>query len=933
MLMPIQYGCKSDTVWKDNFQTIFPPVALFEVPLAVCDSATIITIRDRSKKARSYKWNFGREDQSGERYQLIVDTIGSGDNATEREWLWSSSSNDPDSLNYLEQWRTEVGDTAAAGWTVTRTQINGIHYLRESHDGSITSPHYKFKDFGRYSIALRTFNDTVKGKHTSEDYTDIPDDCAGCGDDWIQHIVLTKVTPDIVQQPSNLSIADMQLCQLNDVLILKDLSTTALDGTQSVSRIWDFGDGSKPITTTKDTVHHIYSTPQANPGYTLKITTIDKYGCKDSVQQEISIMENPEALFALAARDCANRGILFEDNSTAAAPASLKTWQWVFEAGDSLTIHDNFNGTYKWEASNNQLLVNDTTAKNPTHIFTTTGNKKPQLKVTDTHGCYHTVSMPTALSSVTANVELRDTVLPLGADYCHDGTIRLYNSSKTSQYSIQSTWDLGDGTGEQSPLTNANIASQVPAVFSYADKLNITKDTTIVIRLAVTERPTNVNAPGCTDTIRKTIHISRPVSRFSADNRAKDCPPLDVVFSAASSTTTIVSWDWSFGDNTINSLLAAPQHTYEMPGKFAVGLTVTDEFGCKDTRIEDPFISVGGPTGTAIVSNASVCVPFPIDFSSKDVTNAVSARWIFDDGNAQAIPIHDTTIAYTYTNGYTFYPLLELIDAKGCRVNIKANSIEAREVVPNFTMLDSIVCSQAQIKLVDISTSSHPLTAWRWTVENMTTGVKTNSTEQYPTITVPYGMYKVSLEALIGGCGAEVIRDSAVQVYAMPTAAFTTMKDTVNMFEELWFTNTSTPAPDSKFSTFYIWDFGDNTPEQTAENTKHVFSRSGSFDVLLSAFEHKNCPDVASKTIFVRNQKGIPNVFTPNGDGINDVYLKDMGFKNIIILNRWGQTMYEGTEGWDGLVYGVEATPGTYFYIVTTVTGEVLKGALTLLRN
>lgn len=923
--MPIQYECKSDTVWKDDFQTIFPPVAAFLAPSAVCDSEQTFLIMNVSKKARSYKWDFGEEGKTPNtiHYQLTIDTVGSGDNANEREWLWSSTSNNPDSLAYLLQWRTNE-----MGYTVTQIIKDGKPYLRESHDSANTSPYYKYKNFGTYYIRLATFNDTVSGSHYSNSYTNIPNACAGCGDDWIQGVVVTKITP-------NITISDTQLCQINDTLILKDLSTTALTGAHTVKRIWDFGDGTKPDTTTVDTAYHIYSAPQSNLGYPLQITTIDEYGCRETVQHEISVWENPKALFALDPRECANREIIFADNSTETAPARLETWKWIFETGDSLTIHDNFDGTYEWVASNNQLIVNDTTTKNPTHIFTTTGTKTPRLTVTDSQGCYNTLSLQTILSSVTANFELRDTVLPFGADYCYDGNIRLYNLSKTSQYSIQSTWDLGDGAGEQPPLTNASIPSQVPAIFNYSDRLNITKDTTIVIRLAVTVRPTNINAPACTDTIRKTLHISRPVSRFSADNRAKDCPPLDVVFSSTASTTNITSWDWSFGDNTTNSLLQAPQHTYEMPGRFAVSLTVTDEFGCEDTHSEDPFISVDGPTGTAIVSNAVVCVPFPVDFTAKDITNAVRAQWIFDDGNAQDIPVTgaDVTIPYTYTNGYTFYPLLELVDAKNCKVPVRVNPIEAREIIPDFTMRDSIVCSQTPIQFVDISTSSHPITTWRWIVENTTTGVKTHMTEQHPELTLPYGTYKVSLEALIGGCGAEIIRDSAVQVYAMPTAAFITMKDTVNMFEELLLTNTSIPAVDSDFSTFYVWNFGDNTPEQTTLNTTHMFSRDGSFDVTLSAFEHENCADVALKTIFVRNRKGLPNVFTPNGDGINDKYLAGMGFKNIIILNRWGQTMYEGTDGWDGRVYGVEATPGTYFYIVTSVTGEVLKGALTLLRN
>jgi gliding motility-associated-like protein len=67
----------------------------------------------------------------------------------------------------------------------------------------------------------------------------------------------------------------------------------------------------------------------------------------------------------------------------------------------------------------------------------------------------------------------------------------------------------------------------------------------------------------------------------------------------------------------------------------------------------------------------------------------------------------------------------------------------------------------------------------------------------------------------------------------------------------------------------------------------------------------------------------MPNVFTPNGDGVNDVYLpiETYNLKNysIQILNRWGVVVFEGKNkntGWDGTSAGKNCTEGTYFWIV-----------------
>ena len=69
----------------------------------------------------------------------------------------------------------------------------------------------------------------------------------------------------------------------------------------------------------------------------------------------------------------------------------------------------------------------------------------------------------------------------------------------------------------------------------------------------------------------------------------------------------------------------------------------------------------------------------------------------------------------------------------------------------------------------------------------------------------------------------------------------------------------------------------------------------------------------------------MPNVFTPNGDGINDIYRAKTGYKSIIefkavIFNRWGQKLYEWTDpagGWDGKYKGKDVAEGTYFVNVT----------------
>lgn len=84
----------------------------------------------------------------------------------------------------------------------------------------------------------------------------------------------------------------------------------------------------------------------------------------------------------------------------------------------------------------------------------------------------------------------------------------------------------------------------------------------------------------------------------------------------------------------------------------------------------------------------------------------------------------------------------------------------------------------------------------------------------------------------------------------------------------------------------------------------------------------------------VMNVLPIANAFTPNGDGINDVFLKRL---DLTIVNRWGQELYKGTEGWDGTYNGQKVSAGTYYYIyrVKESSGEekVFNGPVTVVLD
>lgn len=131
------------------------------------------------------------------------------------------------------------------------------------------------------------------------------------------------------------------------------------------------------------------------------------------------------------------------------------------------------------------------------------------------------------------------------------------------------------------------------------------------------------------------------------------------------------------------------------------------------------------------------------------------------------------------------------------------------------------------------------------------------------------------------------------------------------------------------------WDF-DNNHVSTIQHPQFYYQNPGEYNVVLIVENSDGCSDTATVSIIINeNEIIIPNVFSPNGDGMNDYFKIPFKQYNLTILNRWGQTVYSGNEAstlFDGTAINGEKLPdGTYYYIIIHPNGEE-KGALTLIR-
>lgn len=137
------------------------------------------------------------------------------------------------------------------------------------------------------------------------------------------------------------------------------------------------------------------------------------------------------------------------------------------------------------------------------------------------------------------------------------------------------------------------------------------------------------------------------------------------------------------------------------------------------------------------------------------------------------------------------------------------------------------------------------------------------------------------------------------------------------------------------YTPYYEWRFyraGEDKPFiiRYEEETQYTFATSGSFTVELLVSFVQGTDTITYSTdqpfdISISESKlEMPNAFTPNGDGINDIFKAKEGYESIVsfeaaVYNRWGRKLYEWNDiasGWDGKFNGSDVPDGAYYLVV-----------------
>ena len=675
-------------------------------------------------------------------------------------------------------------------------------------------------------------------------------------------------------------------------------------------------------------------------------------GCKDTVFDYLAVSDLEIGLTATNNTGCAPLNVILNDNSS----------------------NNMLNIIYEWFFSDlpNDTLMGPTVNRNIIQSATI----DVRLKVTDSIRC-------TADTFITGLISTSNPVIDFitnqSTSICQGDTIQFFNRSSGNQ--LTNIWDWRDGTRD----TTNNLL--VTHQFDSAGVFNI--------RLVVEDNS------GCRDTLeRYTINVEgSPVAAFTADTTQASCYPLAVNFSDTSSGN-INQWIWNLG-SADSIVVQNPFRNFIRPGNFDVSLIVFTPNGCSDTLIKQDYIQITGPTAAFSITPDTACLNEAVVFSVDSTDGVGEVRWAFGDGNGSTND--PATHIYTDTVGL-IKPSLIISDVLGnCEVFLR-DSLTILNVIADFEVSDTIGCQPFRPNIVNLmqgadnfswdfgdgrtSSDQDPDLIYEQAGNfNLNLRVSNNNgctdekTVQItvlpkPTAEIIGNDFLCAGESLnLSGSGGNIIgwyldgdsltsstninispdssltvafviennqncRDTAIQeVFVQQPPNYLPQEDSTIIIGEVIEANVGATQG---FVYNWVPDYGlscDDCPDprmQPLRSTTYLLTIADS----LGCF---SITDTIRIEVIEEFSLEVPQAFSPNGDGVNDVvFAEGWGLKNLIafkIFNRFGELVFESNQfekGWDGTYNGQDQMVETYVYTVEAETfgGEVLvrKGNLTLIR-
>lgn len=719
---------------------------------------------------------------------------------------------------------------------------------------------------------------------------------------------------------------------------------------------WDFGDG-----TTSTDVHP--TKRYDNKGvYTVELTAVDSYGCKDTLAKKIKISNvsagfNYTSSYVNPGSGCPPVSVTFNntsvnystalwdfgDNSVSRIPSpshvytepGLYTITLIVEGdanttdtitdqveikgpygkikasgyGGCLTKEIQFTAesnnvtNYAWDFTDGQ--VTETTDKTIDHTFKNPGVYTPRLILSDGSGCKGTAYLDSVI--VIDQINLKIAASP--ATLCDYGKFDL--SAVSNSYSV----DQG-----QAPVV---LAWTAPAA------LQMTGENTLS-PVVYAAQPGSwdvslhmVTVYGCEQTVTQQLKVlPKPVVNITGP--AEVCAEAAVTYTAALTNASTARWAWDFdnGKTTTDQLPAAQQYT--AAGSHEVRLIAESDNGCKDTAYHTIVVNAL-PVVNARASAGTICLGGSVSLSAEggsiyDWSPAASLN-----NSAIATPMASPEYSTTYK--------VKVVNAKGCERN---DEVDVKVIRP----LELALSPVSNICLGDaIALEATGADVYDWTGENLSDLHIANPVARPAALgTYTYSVTGSDKE----GCFSRT-KELKVAVQPAPTVNAGADVSTPGGTPVVLMPMTSSDVVRWNWQPAIYVDCYDCPRPKVLPNRSTVYTLTVS-----NVYGCTASDDVKVQLVCNKGAVFIPSAFTPNNDGQNDRFVPlGSGIREVRsmrIYNRWGNLVFEQsgfqlndhTKGWDGMFQGKLLPAGSYLYFIEAECEEKtifeFKGSLTLVR-
>ncbi|HTQ65274.1 MAG TPA: PKD domain-containing protein, partial [Puia sp.] len=511
----------------------------------------------------------------------------------------------------------------------------------------------------------------------------------------------------------------------------------------------------------------------------------------------------------------------------------------------------------------------------------------PFVKLTDSTNCSVTYpgKVNIIVDSVKANFVSDKNLL------CQNGTVQFSDASYKQKGTVITNyfWDFGDGTTINGANPNPSYFYSSPGLYT--------------VKMIVSTQN------GCQDSTTNQIKVvANPV--IGINGIIWQCVPATLNFSGVVLVpdTSAYTWLWDFDNGQNSTLQNPPSQTYAKAGHYVIKLTATNSTGCSSTDSSDLFIY---PLPTIYAgADTTICLGQSLPLSA---TGGITYTWLPPSNSTLTCTNCPNPIA---TPRVTTSYYVTGTSPNGCSSSDTILVTANQPVTVNVNPSADSVCIGKSTQL-----SAGGAALYTWSPGNSLNDSNTANPIATPTTNTTY--------QVIGSDNKYCFSDTQyvqVSVFNYPT---------INVGpDQTILVGSSYQVPGTGSSDIVSINWLPVTGLSCTNCLSPLATPINTTTYVATAVNNGTCATSDSLKITVicnNNNFFVPNTFSPNGDGVNDVfYVRGKGLNiipSITIYNRWGQIVFEKKDfapndpsaGWDGTINGKPAPIDVYVYTIQII--------------